>query len=223
MTDSEKFALVRDRLFTAVVGDVLDVMGFRHQFLPQGILPLTPGTRIAGRAMPVLEANYPEGGSRGPLSDKAFGVMFEALDDLKPGEIYVASGSSLDYAMWGGLMSTRALHLKAAGAVLNGHVRDTAEIRRLGFPVFSRGVYAQDQGVRGKVLDYRVPLRIGQVDIRPGDMMFCDDEGCLVIPQAVEAEAIERAIEKAGTENAVAMAIRDGMTARQAFDEFGVM
>ena len=83
--------------------------------------------------------------------------MMEALDDLKPGEVYIASGSSFNYALWGELMSTRALHLKAAGAVLNGFVRDSAGIEALGFPTFCRGTYAQDQGPRGKVLDYRDP------------------------------------------------------------------
>lgn len=223
MNDTQLFETIRTRLFTAVVGDVLDVLGHQHQFLPQGILPLDPGTKLVGRAMPVLEADYPEGNGCGPLSDKPFGIMFEALDDLKPGEIYVATGSSLDYALWGGLMSTRALHLKAAGAVLDGYIRDIGEIRHLGFPVFSRGAYAQDQGVRGKVLDYRVPVRIGHVDIHPGDLLFCDDEGVLVIPQSCEVEAIRRALEKAETESAVAKAIRGGMSARQAFETFGVM
>ncbi|PRY22487.1 regulator of RNase E activity RraA [Aliiruegeria haliotis] len=223
MDDTQLFETIRTRLFTAVVGDVLDVLGHRHQFLPQGILPLDPGTKLVGRAMPVLEADYPDGVDAGPLSDKPFGMMFAALDDLQPGEIYVATGASLDYALWGGLMSTRARHLKAAGAVLDGFIRDTAEIRRLGFPVFSRGAYAQDQGVRGKVLDCRVPVRIGHVDIHPGDLLFCDEEGVLVIPQICEQEAIERALDKAETESAVAKAIRGGMSAQHAFETFGVM
>ena len=149
--------------------------------------------------------------------------MFEALDDLKPGEIYVASGSSFEFALWGGLMTTRAMHLNAAGAILNGFIRDTREIRALGLPVFSRGSYAQDQGVRGKVVDFRSRLKIGDVVVDPGDLIFADDEGVLVIPAAVENEAVERAIEKARTENKVALAIRNGMSAREAFDSFGVM
>lgn len=223
MTDSELFKAIREGLFTAVVGDVLDTLGYRHQFLPAGIKPLVPGTRLVGRAMTVLEADYPEGTGSGPLSDKPFGIMFEALDSLKSDEIYIATGSSLKYALWGGLMSTRAQHLNAAGAVLDGFIRDTGDIRRLGFPAFSRGAYAQDQGVRGKVIDYQVPVRIGDAEIRPGDLLFGDDEGVLVIPAAIEAEAVEMAIEKATTENAVAKAIRAGMSTQDAFDQFGVM
>jgi regulator of RNase E activity RraA len=217
------FERIRTELFTAVIGDVLDGMGFRDQFLPAGIRPLQPGTRLVGRAMTVLEADYPDGGGRGPLSEGSFGLMFEALDDLKPGEIYFATGWSLDYALWGGLMSTRAQHLSAAGAILNGYIRDTDEIRRLDFPVFSRGAYAQDQGVRGKVLDYRVQLRIGAVGIAPGDLIVADDEGVLVIPGEAEEEAIAAAFAKAATENEVARAIREGMSSQEAFRRFGIM
>ena len=221
--DSKLIEDIRTKLFTAVIGDVLDTMGHRNQFLPVGMAPLQPETRIVGRAMTVLEAEYPEGSGAGPLSDRPFGLMFEALDDLKEGEIYFASGASLNFALWGGLMSTRAQHLKAAGAIVDGYVRDTAEIRKLNFPVFSRGVYAQDQGVRGKVLDYRVPLKIGAVTIQDGDLIVADDEGVLVIPKRVENEAIEAAFEKAETENKVANAIRDGMSSQEAFERFGVM
>lgn len=228
MQEKDLHQLIKEKLFTAVVGDVLDAMGYQSQFMSQAIKPLVPGTVIVGRAMTVLESDYPSGGSaacskNGPLSDKPFGVMFEALDDLKEGEIYIATGSSLNYALWGGLMSTRAMHLNGAGAVLDGYVRDTAEIRKLGFPVFSQGSYAQDQGVRGKVLDYRVPIKVGAASVEPGDLLFGDDEGVLVIPKQVEAEAIERAVEKVETESEVAVAIRNGMSTREAFDTFGVM
>ncbi|SHH14898.1 RraA family protein [Cognatishimia maritima] len=223
MTDAELFELIKTQLFTAVVGDVLDALGYRNQFLPQPIKPLVPGIKLVGRAMTVLEADYLEGDGNGPLSDQPFGLMFAALDDLKENEIYVATGASLTYALWGGLMSTRAQHLKAAGAILDGYIRDTDEIRRLGFATFSRGSYAQDQGVRGKVLDYRVPISIGGVTIHSGDLIFADDEGVLVIPKEVEAQAIQDALEKASTESEVARAIKAGMSTQEAFATFGVM
>lgn len=223
MNDKTLFSLIKEKLFTAVVGDVLDTLGYRNQFLPQAIKPLVSGTKLVGRAVPILETNYTEGAGHGPLSDKPFGLMFEALDSLREGEIYLASGASLDFALWGGLMSTRAQHLKAAGAILNGYIRDTDEIRNLGFPVFSQGSFAQDQGVRGKVLDYRVPVQIGGTQVNPGDLIFGDDEGVLIIPRAVETKAIEGALEKVATENEVAKAIRKGMSTVEAFEKFGVM
>ena len=226
LTDDELFAILKNELFTAVVGDVLDVMGHRRQFLPAGIAPLNPKSKIAGRAMPVLEADIFSDGtplSGGPLAHKPFGLMLEALDDLKPGEIYIATGASLRYALWGGLMSTRATHLKAAGAILDGYVRDADEIEHLGFTVFCRGLYAQDQGPRGKVIDFRCAIEIDGVRIEPGDLLFGDREGVLVIPRAAEVEAIRRAREKCSTEGAVAIAIKGGMSACEALAKFGVM
>jgi 4-hydroxy-4-methyl-2-oxoglutarate aldolase len=120
-------------------------------------------------------------------------------------------------------MSTRARHLNAAGAILNGYVRDTDEIRQLGFSVFSQGSFAQDQDVRGKVLDYRVPIKVGGTLVHPGDLIFADDEGVLVILRAVEDKAIKGALEKVATENEVAKAIRNGMSTVEAFKTFGVM
>jgi 4-hydroxy-4-methyl-2-oxoglutarate aldolase len=219
------FASLRDKLFTAVVGDVLDKLGSRRQFLPQGIQPLKSDMKLVGRAMPVLEADVFDESSHAPGAAvaKPFGLMFEALDDLRPGEVYVATGGSFRYALWGELMSTRARYLKAAGAVLNGFVRDAAGIEALNFPTFCRGLYAQDQSPRGKVIDFRVAVEIDGVRIAPGDLIFGDREGVLVIPAEVEAEAIEAALAKASTENRVAVAIRGGLSAREAFETFGVL
>ena len=225
MDDGFLFANLRDKLFTAVVGDALDKMGWRRQFLPQAIGPLKVDMKLIGRAMPVLEADVFDESSRslGAAAAKPFGLMFEALDDLRPGEVYVASGGSFRYALWGELMSTRARFLNAAGAVLNGFARDAAGIEALGFPTFCRGLYAQDQGPRGKVIDFRVAVEIEGVRVAPGDLIFGDREGVLVIPAEVEAEAVEAALAKASTENRVATAIRGGMSAREAFETFGVL
>lgn len=225
MKDATTFDTIRTELFAAAVGDVLDVMGFQRQFLPAGIMPLEKSMRIVGRALPVLEADVIKTAapSPGPLAGKPFGLMLEALDDLRPGEIYIATGASLRYALWGGLMSTRAQHLKAAGAILDGYVRDANEIERLGFPVFCRGTYAQDQGVRGQVIDFRCTIEIEGIRIGPGDLLFGDREGVLVIPAEAEDEAIAKALEKVRTEDRVADAIRGGMSACQALETFGVM
>ena len=226
MDDDALFASLREKLFTAVVGDVLDKMGHRRQFLPQAVAPLRADMKIVGRAMPVLEADVFDEVSattRGPLGARPFGLMLEALDDLKPHEVYVATGGSFRYALWGELMSTRATRLGAAGAVLNGFVRDAAGIEALNFPTFCRGIYAQDQGPRGKVIDFRCAVEIDGVRVAPGDLVFGDREGVLIIPASVEQEVVAAALDKAATENKVAIAIRTGMSAREAFETFGVL
>jgi regulator of RNase E activity RraA len=179
-----------------------------------------------GRAMTVLEMDvFEERASAGAnaIMRKPFGLMLEALDDLKPGEIYICTGASPTYALWGELMSTRAMKLGAAGAVVDGYSRDTRGILALGFPVFSHGRYAQDQGPRGKVVDYRVPIEINGVRIESGDVVFGDIDGVCVIPRRAEQEVFRLALEKARGEKKVAAAIRAGMGAVEAFDRFGIM
>jgi len=224
--DAELFKLMERELFTAVVGDVLDSMGLQRQFLQPQIKPISEHMRLIGRAMPVLEADVHAlraVGGVNTLMAKPFGLMLEALDNLKPGEIYVASGSSPTYALWGELMSTRAKHLGARGALVNGFARDIDGIRNLDFPCFATGFYAQDQGPRGKVLDYRSAIAIDGIRIEPGMLIFGDKEGALVIPRQAEEEAIRLSLEKARGEKTVANAIRGGMSACEAFRTFGIM
>ncbi len=223
--DQELFALLKSKLFTAVVGDVLDQLGYFRQFLPAGIKPLNDDSILVGRAMPVLEADITDDNqnSFGALADKPFGLMLEALDSLKKGDIYVATGASLEYALWGELMATRAQVLKANGAVLDGYIRDTRSILKLDFPCFGRGSYAQDQGPRGKVIDFNVEVDINGISVKPGALLFGDCEGVIVIPQEVEKETIKLSLEKVQMENKVADAIKNGMSTCEAFATFGVM
>ncbi len=223
--DSDLFAAVRRELFVALVGDSLDRLGLQRQFLGPALKPVDPSMVILGRAMPVLESDFFGEAQRGnnPLSGKPFGLMFEALDDLKPREIYICAGASHRYALWGGLMSTRALKCGAHGAVVHGFHRDTNEILRLGFPVASFGSYAQDQGPRGKVVDWRVPIEMDGVRINPGDIVYGDRDGVLVVPAEAAGEAFARAFEKAHGENAVLEALQQGMSTADAFEAFGIM
>ena len=219
--DAELFAAVRRELFVAVVGDVLDRLGLQHQFLSPQVKPIAPEMVVLGRAMPVLEADI--GDITGALADKPFGMMFEALDDLKSGEIYLASGGSPRYALWGGLMSTRAIACGAAGAVLHGWHRDTSEILRLAFPVASFGGYAQDQGVRGKVVAWRTAVEIDGVRVAPGDIVYGDRDGVLIVPQAAAPEAFAGAFDKVRGEGEVLRALQSGMSTVEAFATYGVM
>jgi regulator of RNase E activity RraA len=225
-SDEELFGLARRELFTAVVGDVMDTIGLRRQFLPPAIQPLRDDMVVIGRAMPVLEADvFAEAGSAAGDETVArpFGLMLRALDDLRPREVYICTGGSPRYALWGELMSTRAIRLGSAGAVLDGFSRDTRGILGLGFPTFSRGRYAQDQGPRGKVIDFRVPVEIGGVRVVPGDVVFGDIDGVCIIPRDAVAETFSLALEKARGENLVRETIEAGMSSEEAFRTFGVM
>ena len=220
--DSELFDLMRGKLFTAVVGDIMDQFRLRNQFLPPQIRPIRSDWLLVGRVMPVVIEDLTE--KTAFLSDeKPFGLMLEALDDLRPHEVYFATGGSPDYALWGELMSTRAKLLGAAGAVLNGYHRDTKGILDLQFPTFSYGAFAQDQAPRGTVIDFRVDVSVGKTLIHPNDIIFGDRDGVCVIPKSAEQDIITAALDKVLAENLVRKAIESGMTTVEAFQKYGVM
>jgi len=203
----------------------MDKRDLRYQFLPPQIQPLQRDMVVIGRAMTVLEADFFEerGAGQTALLRQPFGLMLEALDDLKPNEVYVCTGASPRYALWGELMSIRARKCGAAGAVVDGYSRDTHGILALQFPTFCYGAYAQDQGPRGKVVDFRVTIEMSGTRVRPGDIVFGDIDGVCVVPRTVEEEVFTRAVEKARGEKTVRKAIEAGMTAKEAFETYGIM
>ena len=220
--DNMLFSLVKEKLFVALVGDVMDTMGLQHQFLNPQLKPIDPHMVVIGRAMPVLEADFYQQQATGhnEISEKAFGLLFHALDDLKKNEIFICAGGSLRYAQWGGLTSMRALQCGAAGAVIHGYHRDTNEILRLNFPVASFGSYAQAQGPRGKVVDWRIPIELDGVRVMPGDVIYGDRDGVLVIPAQAVDDAFHGAFEKAEVEGRILAALKNGMTTVEAYHKF---
>src|SRR6516162_8092856 len=216
-SDTELFALILRELYTPVVGDILDDLGFTHQFLPQPIQPLREEMKLAGRAMPVLMIDV-VGKQKQP-----FGKLTEALDQLQPGEIYLAGGGEMRCAYWGEILTATAKKRGALGAVINGFHRDTPRVLEQNWPVFSRGRFAQDSAVRTQVVDYRCPIEIGPVTAQPSDLVFADLDGVIVVPRKVEAEVIERALTKARGEKLVRKEIEGGMSSTAAFKKYGIL
>jgi 4-hydroxy-4-methyl-2-oxoglutarate aldolase len=214
-SDEELFRLMQDLLYAAVAGDILDRLGLFHQFLPQAIKPLRETMKLAGQAMPVhiVPVSGPQ--------ERAFGRLTEALDDLRPGEIYIATGA-IDCASWGEIMTAAARTRGASGAVIDGYHRDTVKVLEQNWPVFSRGSYAQDAGVRSSITDFRCPIEIEQVQISPGDLVFGDLDGVLIIPRDVEREVIRLALEKARHEVSVRGEIEGGASSTSVYRKYGV-
>ena len=215
--DKELFELIRQDLYTPVVGDILDGFGRYHQIVPQPIQPALEKMIVVGRAMPVVMIDV-----FGPQK-KPFGLLTEALDDLKPEEVFVASGGDMRCAYWGELLTATARTRVAAGAVINGFHRDTPKMLEQNWPVFSRGRFCQDSAVRTQVADFRCAMEMGGVWIEPGDLIFGDLDGVVVVPKAIEAEVIQKSLEKARGEKVVRKAIEGGMTATEAFRTFGIL
>ncbi|GAB6167455.1 RraA family protein [Thermostilla marina] len=224
--DAGLFSIIRQELTTAVVGEVLDELGMRNQFLPPGMTPLDAKVSLVGRAMPVMHADccdsYSPSGMN-PSIAKPFGLMLQALDDLRAGEVYVAGGASKNLALWNELMTLRALKLQAAGAVVDACVRDSHAIARLQFPIFSRGIFAQDQRTRTKVVDFRVAIELDGVRIRPGDLIFGDAEGVCVIPNGAERDVVQQALERSQKRTKVRQAIEAGESAVEIFKKYNLM
>ena len=216
-SDADLFALCTRELYTPVVGDLLDDLGFMRQFLPQPIQPLREEMKLAGRAMPVVMADV-----RGKQK-KPFGRLTEALDQLQRGEVYLASGGGMQCAGWGEILTATAKKRGAVGAVVNGFHRDTPRVLEQHWPVFSRGRFAQDSAVRMQVVDYRCRIEIGQVTVQPGDLVFGDLDGVVIVPAKIEGEVIERALAKARGEKKVRKEIEAGMSSTAAFKKYGIL
>ena len=215
--DTQLFELIASTLYTPVLGDVLDTLGYWHQFLPPEIQPMHTAMKIVGRAMPVQIADV-----WGPQKHP-FGRMTEALDQIRPSEIYIAGGGKRNCAAWGEILTATARTRGGAGAIVDGYHRDTPQVLEQNWPVFSRGRFAQDSGVRSIVMDFRCTIEVGGVTVRPGELIFGDLDGVVVIPQAVEEQVIVRALEKARAEKVVRKEIEAGASSTEVFKKYGVL
>jgi 4-hydroxy-4-methyl-2-oxoglutarate aldolase len=216
-TDQALFQTIREKLFTPVLGDILDRERCWHQFLPQPIKPLNAAHILVGRAMPVRLADV-----TGPQV-RPFGRLTDALDSVGPGEIYLATGGSMNCAAWGEIMTATARTRGAAGAIIDGFHRDTPRVLDQNWPVFSRGSFAQDAGVRSSVIDFRCTVEVGGVLIEPGDLIVGDVDGVLIIPRNLEERVIEQALEKVAGEKKVRRDIESGSTSTAVFDRYGIL
>jgi regulator of RNase E activity RraA len=218
--DRQRFEWIRANLYVAAVCDILDGLGYRNQAMHQRLRPLHPDhCVIVGRARTFrwMETDHVE-------KDDPYGLEIEAMDALRPGDVVV---HSTDYAgtnaPWGELMSTAAQARGAVGCVCDSQVRDCVKIKALNFPVFCAGIRPLDSLGRARMMAYDVPVRCGEVLVKPGELVFADFDGVVVIPREVEAQVLERAAEKAGKENASRAELLAGKTLREVFDKYKVL
>lgn len=218
--DAQLFAWIRENLRVAPVCDILDDLGFPKQALHHRLRPLDPkNCVIVGRAhtMQWMETNY-------VVEADPYGLEIEAMDSIKSGDVVIHStDSSLTNAPWGELMSTVAKRNGASGCICDGLIRDCEKIQQIGFPVFFTGIRPVDSKGRGRVMAYNVPVRCGDVVVNPGDLVFADFDGVVVIPRSVEERAMRLAEQKIGKENNSRRELLNGRTLRDVFDEFGVL
>ena len=216
--DTELFDMMEEHLYAAVISDALDAAGFRQQAMRHTIRPLLPETIVVGRAMPVLCLDVYE------IPDEPYQQEIAAVDSLKQDDVLVCStDGSTRICFWGELLSTAARARGARGAVIEGFIRDVRKIMQMPFPIFTTGITPVDSNGRGEVVAYNVPIECGGVSVNPGDIVFGDADGVVVIPQTVETQVIEAALEKVSGENRTRDALQNGATLREVYDTFGIL
>jgi 4-hydroxy-4-methyl-2-oxoglutarate aldolase len=220
-SDAETFSFIKEHLYVPAVCDSLDSLGYRNQAMHQRLRPLLPDIRncgFVGRARTArwMEVDY--------IPDDPYGMEIALVDSLKPGDVVV---HSTDYsgtnAPWGELLSTVAKINGAAGCVCDSQIRDCVRIIKMEFPVYYAGIRPLDSMGRARVMDYDVPVKCGDVLVKPHELVFADFDGIVVIPEEIEKETLERAREKAGKESLTRDGLLAGKTLRELYDIYGVL
>ena len=219
MADEERLlAIMREKLYVAVVSDVLDHQGLLDQALSARVRPLAPTMRVIGRAHTVLTADVYE------RPAEPYHKEIAAVDALTQGDVMVAcTNGSERTCFWGELLSTAATARGATGCIIDGHTRDALRIIDMDFPVFCTGFRPVDSSYRSIVVDYGVPVLCGGVLVHPGDIIFGDFDGIVVIPRGRLAETVERALAKIEGENHSREMLQQGSMLRDVYDKFGVL
>jgi regulator of RNase E activity RraA len=182
------------------------------------IRPLSPQAMVVGRAMPVLYAEVFE------VPEKPYQMEMEVVDSLKPDDVLVAYAPvTAKAAVWGGLLSTAAKARGARGAVIEGMTRDSKAITEMSFPVFATGISPLDAKGRLRVFAYRCAIECGGVLVEPGDIIFGDIDGVVVIPQDVALETVNEAVRKAEVEERTSEELKKGMLLRDVYTKYGVL
>jgi len=221
-TDAQIFAYLKTELYTAVVCDVLDSLGYRNQAMHHRLRPILPDMRACGFAGRARTARWME--TDYIVEENPYGLELDLIDSLKPGDVVVHSTDhSGTNAPWGELMSTIAKRNGAAGCVCDSQIRDCVRIVEMGFPVYYTGIRPLDSKGRARVMDYDVPVMCGEVLVHPGELVYADFDGIVVIPKSVEQEVLRQAYEKANKENASRQALLEGRSLNEVYATYGVL
>lgn len=204
------------RLYTGAIADILDKQGFRQQVLPYFLTPFTQADRVAGPAF--TGQGYPCADTTHNDTETRLGM----LESIRPHTVSVWScGGSLDCAHWGEIMSTAARQRGCTGAVIDGGVRDVDFINAMGFPVFAKFKCSASSIGRWDIREYQVPIRIGLTVVHPGDFVFGDTDGVVIIPQALTMEVLEAAEDVFRREGAMRAELRQGVSVKDAYAKYG--
>jgi regulator of RNase E activity RraA len=206
-------------LYAGALSDILDEMGFREQAISPElqIRPLHPQAVALGRALTLL--NMHDTREADPYE-----LAIRAMDGMKPGELLVASGTeSIETGIFGELSATRVSRAGGRGAVINGYSRDGRKILEMGFPLFCRGISPIDTTGRVHVVDFNCSINFGNRRISPGQILFADLDGIILIPLEAEAEVLDKALERVTVETKVRQELRNGSNMEEVWKKYHVL
>jgi regulator of RNase E activity RraA len=218
-TETDLFDYIEKHFYAAALCDSLDEIGFPNQVIDPrlGIRPLREEFVTAGRAATLL--NAPD-----PREEKPYELAIAAVDQLKQDSLIVATWTEqMKPGIMGELTATAMRARRSRGAVVDGYTRDARMLLAMSFPTFARGASPIDTAGRTRIVDYNCPVQIGDVRISPGDIVFADFDGIVVIPKEAEAETIEKTIERVDTENRVRKHLAAGGTMAEAWEKYRVL
>jgi len=216
--DQERFDFMRKHLYSAVISDSLDAEGCPCQAMEARIRPVTPDMVVVGRARTAKWVNVYH------RRDNPYANEIALLDSMKPGEVSVHdTGQSPQSAPWGELLSTAARMRGSTGAVVDGMIRDTRRIVEMEFPVFCTGYRPIDSAGRSEIVAIDEPVSCGGVRVHPGDVIFGDIDGVVVVPAAVADKIIEIAYGKVTGENNTRRELLEGKLLREVYEKYGVL
>jgi regulator of RNase E activity RraA len=220
MSSEHDLDAVRTQLFTSVLSDCLDQLGLMRQAMPSAIRPLDDALVMVGRARTAafMEVYHVPPGSN------PYELEIGLIDSLRPGEIPVfACSNPVRVAPWGELLSTAARVRGAAGALMDGCVRDIKAIRAMRFPVFHGGIAPLDSRGRGKIMAIDVPIECAGVAVQTGDLVMGDADGVVVLPQHAEEAVLRLAFEKVSGERNTLRDLQAGHALATVFARYGIL
>lgn len=204
------------KLYSPVVADVLDKLGFRYQTMHSRIRPIWPEAKVAGFALTVQTVP-----ARDLVPAHPYAGELAAVDSLTAGDVMVVSESA--WSFWGELLSTAANYRRCHGVILDGPTRDSRAIQKMGFPVFHAGFHPADSLGRLDVVAHNIPIISGGILVYPHDLVLGDHDGVVVVPNGVAEKVLQLAEEKVQGENLVRKALAEGMSTSEAFAKFGIL
>jgi regulator of RNase E activity RraA len=205
-------------LYSGVIADVLDGLGYRNQCLPSHIRPLTPLNRVAGVVFPLKAITVHE------IPARPYELEIAAVDAVGRGDVLVVdAGEDRTSAFWGELLTTACAYKGVAGVVMTACTRDMWKIKELGFPVFGIGFHPADSKGRVDVISIGKPISIGGVPARRGDLILGDEDGLVIIPQEVADETLKLAHEKVRGENLARSELARGVPMGEVFRKYGIL